>query len=694
MKTNIKPKQLFLNHFRARAPRFRWAGLALWLGLLNLGLADDPDITRQPTNQTVSLGGNTMFRVAATTTNFPITFQWQHSATNLPPAFTNLPSATINILRLTNVVAEQAGDYRAIAYNGIGNSVTSQVATLTIDPTFIRINEGPGGTDSAGSVGAAWADYDGDGYPDLFIANYNSGGSARNALWHNDGDGTFTKITTNSPALATGAWWYPYWVDYDNDGDFDLHVLAYGSALDRFYRNDGNGLFTPDTPEFVKTTSFGELCSWSDFDNDGWLDVFIPRNNGRDLFFRGAPSGSFRSMTTNDVGSVVQGWSYCLGATFDYDNDGWQDLLVAPFASGTSGLKCRLYHNESRGFFRQITEGGLANQTSTFPGGLVNFAVGDYDNDGDFDLMVTGGEDGYRGRLYRNDSNGNFTNVATVAGVDRPLNGGFPVWADYDNDGDLDLLIVSFGYMNFPQRYGNDSVLFRNNGDGTFTSVEIGSPLRDGVRKFAYTWVDYDHDGFLDLFLSCGFGTAEPNYLYRNNLPATGNTNHWLKVRLVGKASNSMGVGAKVRVTATIGGKTVTQLRQITVPGSLTEEDYLAHFGLGDATKVDTLRIEWPSGIVQELTDVAVDQHLTKVESQNPNPLQPPQITASGHAADGTFQATVTCAATNLLCVFEASTNLVQWTKLSVRTNTTGTVQFDDPGATNRPARFYRVVVP
>jgi len=93
---------------------------------------------------------------------------------------------------------------------------------------------------------------------------------------------------------------------------------------------------------------------------------------------------------------------------------------------------------------------------------------------------------------------------------------------------------------------------------------------------------------------------------------------------------------------------------------------------------------------------VAVDQHLTKVESQNPDPdpLQPPQVTASGHAADGTFQATVACAATDVLCVFEASTNLVQWTKLSVRTNTTGTMQFDDAGATNRPARFYRVMVP
>ena len=688
MKTSIQLKELFINHFRSGTRLALSVSLAVWLALTHLALAQDPNITKQPTNQILSLGAPATFRVTATTANPPLSYQWQHNDTNLP-------GATKNPLSLTNVIAEQAGGYQVIVANASGNSVTSQVATLTIDPTFLRINEGPGGPDKEGSMGAAWGDYDGDGYPDLFIANVINGSSVKNVFWHNNGDGTFTKITTNSPALATGAWWYPYWVDYDNDGDLDLHVLASGSEPDRFYRNDGNGVFTPITPEFVKTASYGELCSWADFNNDGWLDVFIPRNNGKDLFFRGAPGGSFRSLTTNDVGSLIEGWSYCLGATFDIDNDGWQDVLVAPWADNTPNLRCRLYHNEGYGFFGQITEGELANQTATFPGTYANFAVGDYDNDGDFDVMVTGGEDGYRGRLYRNDGKGNFTNVAAAAGVDRPLNGTYPYWADYDNDGDLDLLILCSGRWGSPQRYGNESVLFQNNGDGTFTSVEMGSPLRDGVMKAYYTWVDYDNDGFLDLFLSCGIGTAEANYLYRNNLPTTGNTNHSLKVRLVGKASNSMGVGAKVRVTAMIRGKVVQQLRDISVPGSITQEDYLAHFGLGDATNVTTLRIEWPSGIVQELKDVAVDRkpYLTVIETQNPLPL-PLQFTASGRAADGRFQATVTCEATNALCVLEASTNLVRWTKLSVRANTTGTMQFDDPGATNRPARFYRVVVP
>jgi len=535
---------------------------------------------------------------------------------------------------------------------------------------------GPGGTEGAGSISAAWGDYDGDGYADLFIANTPN---TRNALWHNNGDGTFTKITTNSPALAVGNFAYPYWIDYDNDGDLDLHVLAVGTDPDRFYRNDGHGLFTIVSPEFVKTvpygTSQGESCSWSDFKNDGWLDVFIPRDNGKDLFFRGGPGGLFQPMTATDVGSVVAAPTYQVGATFDYDNDGWQDLLLTPL----TGI-CQLHHNEGNGFFRQIMGSALTNNY------VWNFAVGDYNNDGNLDLFAPGAEDGNRGRLYRNDGNGVFTNVTVAAGLDGPTSGLYSLyatWADYDNDGHLDLLIM---------RSGGDNVMFHNNGDETFTKVEIGSPLRDGLSRYASTWVDYDYDGFLDLFLSCGRGNPERNHLYRNNLPATGNTNRWLNVRLTGKASNSMGVGAKVRVSTTISGKTVQQLREIRVPGDVTQEDYLAHFGLGDATNVTTLRIEWPSGIVQELPNVTPNQFLTVVECQSYAGTHP-ALTGATKDASG-LALSITAPAANARYILEASTNLVNWTKLIARTSAGVSTNYTDTRATNYPSRFYRLQVP
>jgi hypothetical protein len=204
--------------------------------------------------------------------------------------------------------------------------------------------------------------------------------------------------------------------------------------------------------------------------------------------------------------------------------------------------------------------------------------------------------------------------------------------------------------------------------------------------------VDYDRDGFLDFFLSCGNGVAERNHLYRNNLPATGNTNHWLMVRLAGKASNTIGVGAKVRATATIRGKVVQQLRDITVPGSVTQEDYLAHFGLGDATNVTKLRIEWPSGIVQELQNVTNNQFLTVVESQDYAGTWPQfgEVTSGA----GGLQLSFTEPATNARYILEASTDLATWTKLMARTSAGGTSQFTDTHATNYTSRFYRLQVP
>jgi len=219
-------------------------------------------------------------------------------------------------------------------------------------------------------------------------------------------------------------------------------------------------------------------------------------------------------------------------------------------------------------------------------------------------------------------------------------------------------------------------------GDGNFEQVLLGSPDIDPWVNFqSFGLVDFNGDGFLDLITLNR--NASVNYLYLSN----GNTNHWLEVKPQGTVSDRLAVGAKIFATANIRGQEMRQLRVIMA--TACETTLIAHFGLGDATNVDLLRIEWPSGIVQELSDVAADQILTVSEHQE-GATDTPSLSAS-KSPEGTLQLTAT-GQSNLRYVFEASTNLVQWTKIAVRTNQTGTVEFT--AVSSAPQRFYRVVVP
>ncbi len=250
-------------------------------------------------------------------------------------------------------------------------------------------------------------------------------------------------------------------------------------------------------------------------------------------------------------------------------------------------------------------------------------------------------------------------------------------WADYDNDGYLDLLVV--GGQNTPRKPG----LFHNNGDGTFTRVvDVFTEVAD--NSLACPWGDFDNDGFMDVVLTHQYGQHR---LYRN----LGNTNHWIKFKLVGTASNRDAIGAKVRVLATIGGQSVWQMQEVN-GGYAMQNDTRPNFGLGDATNVERVRIEWPSGIVQTLTNLTAGQILTVEEHQEYSGLLP----ALANAATGTngLQFSISEPTVGAVYTVEASTNLMTWTKLMARKSAGGTFCFIDAGSTNYPCRFYRVVVP
>jgi hypothetical protein len=548
-------------------------------------------------------------------------------------------------------------------------SILSLASTGLSQPiTFTKITSNPVVTDQGQFLRGTWGDFRNSGSLDLVVCGF---ANERNVFYRNDGNGTFTKITLGDPVQDVDFHCQANIGDYNNDGWLDLLIVtgigAPSARRNILYHNNGDGTFTrASAGGLVNTLGFFHGSAWADYDNDGLLDAFVADASGSNKLWHNDGNGSFNRTNFSSAGDGAAVWA-------DYDGDGWMDLLV--IGNGTNFL----YHNERDGTFRQILTNAIA--TDDWPGGTEAGAWGDYDNDGLPDLFVTG-DDGSPNRLYHNDGDGNFTSV-TMAPRPAGSDSMGCAWGDYDNDGYPDLFVCNRGAPN---------ALYRNNGDGTFTQILTGDPVNDDGQYSICGWVDYDNDGFLDLFVSRATFSSVPttNLLYHNN----GNTNAWLEVKPIGKASNRSGIGAKVRVQATIRGKIMWQMREISNGGSRWDQPLVAHFGLGDATNVNAVRIEWPSGIVQTLSNIGPRQIMSVVEHQQTEPLPPsPRFTSVSHVLNGAANLSLSCSP-GLLYVFEASTNLVDWTWLGARSNSVDSLQFTNSDATNYTRRFYRAFIP
>jgi len=537
---------------------------------------------------------------------------------------------------------------------------------LLAQETFTRITSGAIVTDASYSARPGWGDYNGDGWVDLFVANgLSTGAAAVQFVYRNNGDGTFTRVqaaeggdlVTDTIETAQGQW-----ADFDNDGDLDMFIGSLPSgASNRLYVNDGGGHFTRVTAD-VAINSFGAVwCSaCADFDNDGFVDLCLsPGYLGRyPRLMRNQADGTFVLCTTipfRNMLNISSAWG-------DADDDGDLDLFVPNNQSGSNAF----FRNNGDGRFVDDVTAGLGSI-----GSAVNPVWGDFDNDGDMDIFLSRHQAPCF--YFQNQGDGTFVEDRTRAALQTMGIGAAA--GDYDNDGDLDLFIPRGQYT------GERSYLLENDGTGQFTSVVLGSFPLDTGHFTVCSWADYDNDGDLDLFVST-IG-SERNALYRNE----GNANHWLIVRLKGIASNAAAIGTQVRIQTSSEARPLWQMRQIT-GGNF--DDLRAHFGLGDATQVDTLRIEWPSGIVQEIENVPANQVLTVTEHQE-GATNAPSL-AMSNLTDGTVQLSAT-GQVDLRYVFEASGDLAQWIKLAVRTNLTGTVNYTPPTSA-AAQRFYRVVVP
>lgn len=559
---------------------------------------------------------------------------------------------------------------RSVILSASGLLLASVLASRA-QTSFTRILTGPVATDVEQSVGCAWGDYDNDGFLDLFVVNF--GDHATNTLYHNNRDGTFSRFVAGAPANDPGAAHGCTWADYDNDGFLDLYVAGLVSP-NRLYHNNGNGTFQKMTLRTAGTIASDNLhtvsASWADFDGDGYLDLFAANGalveNVVDSLYRNLGQGRFTNVAVTS--GLNQALKSTQGTWADIDGDGRLDLFVTHHANQGNYI----YRNLGGGAFQVISNGSVLNERLN----SVGSAWGDYDNDGDLDLFVVNRQLSgplQRNNLYRNNGNGVFEKITTGSVVEDVGVFNTCAWIDYDNDGYLDLFVVN-------ERLQNR--LYHNNGDGTFLSVTQGNIVTDIANSTGCSWGDYDNDGFLDLFVANG-GITSPqrNFLYHND----GNSNHWIKVRCVGTVSNRSAIGAVVRAKAMIGGATRWQMRQISGgDGWLSQNSLDVSIGFGDATNIDLLRIEWPSGIVQDLQNLRVDQ---TVIMEEPSRFQSVSATGElvlkggGRDATGSFRR----------YAIETSTDLANWTALGevVVTNADGTASFRDTFS-GGSQRYYR----
>jgi hypothetical protein len=627
-----------------------------------------PMITKQPLGQSLSVGADPKFQVIATSTNgSPIRYQWVfHGAP--------LPGATNATLVLTNVGTTAAGSYAVTVSDGV-EFVTSQPVILDVDPTFRKITSGPVVTDGGESWSVEWGDYDSDGYLDLYVTNGTHSDNRKNFLYHNERDGTLRKITAGLPVEDAGLFRGCAWIDIDNDGLLDLSVMGHGTG-NFLYRNNGDGTFSrlEDNIVFQDVIQDSIGGAWTDYDRDGFLDLFISNANGaKNYLYHGNGDGTFSKITSgtivNDVGNSLS----CAWA--DYDGDGFPDLLVSNYL----GPKNFLYHNNGDGTFLRVL-GSRAGSIVTDASDSVGCAWGDYDNDGFPDLFVANGSPSgaiENDFLYHNNGDGTFTRVLAGPPVEDPSRSPACAWGDYDNDGYLDLFVVNLD---------RNCCLYNNNGDGSFTKITRGSPVNDGgpnINSSGCSWGDYDNDGFLDLIVANGGGPATSpvnNFLYHNE----GNGNSWIKIRCVGTVSNRSALGTKVRVKAAIRGKVMWQLREVSCGDGFQSGNPLeTHFGLGDASNIEEVRIEWPSGIVQKLAHVPARQILTVTEPARltvQRQTGQPQVWLKGGRGNR-YQ-------------IESSIDLEHWSAIGVFsvTNVMGQVQITPGSGPNSDRAFYRAI--
>jgi hypothetical protein len=505
--------------------------------------------------------------------------------------------------------------------------------------------------------GVCVSDYDKDGWQDIYFVNgrdrYDRGIGVKNALYHNNGNGTFTDVTDAAGVPGTNYGLGCVWGDYDNDGFPDLFVTQFGANV--LYHNNGDGTFTDVTAKAgvagLESGTFHAGAVFLDYDRDGKLDLYVGsyvnlgpkaqrycdiggvRSSCAPSVYPGSPNalyhnngnGTFTNVTATAKILQPNGKNLSVGAA-DWDNDGWPDLFVA-----NDGQPAYLYQNLHNGKFREIAEtAGMAYNTHGQMMAAMCISLGDFDNDGFLDLYISDFQKN-SDHVWHNSGKGYFDEVSDEAGITLAtkevlsFGGGF---FDYDNDGWLDIFIGN-GHV-YPEieqvststLYKQHNSLFHNEMHGKFSEVSAQGGLNSLPLRAArgVAFADFDNDGYVDVLIA---NNGDPPTLLRNQAL---HKNHFVNFTLVGTKSNRDALGARIKITTNIaspgaaGPTTISQIREIAGGGSyLSQSDLRANFGLGEAAVISTMEITWPSGARQTLHDLPAD-HFYRIEESRPQP--------------------------------------------------------------------------
>jgi enediyne biosynthesis protein E4 len=508
-------------------------------------------------------------------------------------------------------------------------------------------------------TGVGWIDYDQDGLMDLYFVQsaatdiYKPPHPLHSALYHNNGDGTFTDVTTKAGVGGEGHYGQGVAVgDFDNDGWPDLYVTGYGRAI--LYHNNHNGTFTDVTAKAGVADEGGWSTSagWFDYDKDGWLDLVVtdyidwsPKNNlwcgesgpgkrsycnpgnykgQKTKLYHNNHDGTFADVS--DKSGVGLPESKGMGLVLaDFDNDGWPDIAIA-----NDTWPNFLFLNNHDGTFKDVSlvSGLAASEDGKYEAGM-GIDAADVNGDGLLDVYITH-LDLELNRLYLNNGDSTFTDDTYASGIGanaRLLSGVAAKFLDYDNDGWVDIVQLNGAMLDNVTLYHSEIsykeplLMFRNLGMGRFemTSSQLGADFLRPVAGRGLATADFDNDGDVDIAVN---NRGESPELLRND---GGNGNHWLEVLLVGTKSNRDGTGAQLKLTS----EGFAQVKQAEGGTSyMSASDPRIHFGLGKRAKAESLVITWPSGQVDKLANLPIDTIIAVKEGTGIVPHPFPKVPA------------------------------------------------------------------